>query len=67
VDRGQVWLHPTLPPSIRRLLVRGIALGERRLTVEMQGDEVEVSITGPPGLEVVRAPRPPLTTQLPMG
>ena len=58
---GQVWLHPELPPSITRLDVSGIVLGDRRLRVHVEHGDVEIKIDGPPGLEVIRAPRPPLT------
>ncbi|HVM53024.1 MAG TPA: glycogen debranching N-terminal domain-containing protein [Acidimicrobiales bacterium] len=60
----QVWLHPELPPSVRRLRVSGIVLGERRLSISVDGDAVEVDVTGPSGLEVIRRARPPLTEAL---
>lgn len=61
---NQVWIQPELPPSMRRLRVSGIVLGERRLSVTVDGDAIEVNVTGPSGLEVIRRPRPPLTEAL---
>jgi glycogen debranching enzyme len=63
-SHGQVWVHPQLPPSVRRLRVDGLVVGDHRLSVAVEGDDVEVEVTGPPGLELVRSPRPPLTAAL---
>lgn len=57
--RGQVWVHPELPPWIGRLRVEGIEVAGRRLGVHVEDGGAEV--TGAGGLEVVHRPRPPLT------
>jgi glycogen debranching enzyme len=60
VPRGKVWLHPALPDQIKRLRVDRIPLAGSRVSVEVEGDSV--SVTGlPPDLELVEAPRHPLT------
>ncbi|MGH9054456.1 MAG: amylo-alpha-1,6-glucosidase [Acidimicrobiales bacterium] len=60
VPRGKVWLHPALPPQIRRLRVGRIPLAGARVSVTVEGDSV--SIDGlPDDLELVDAPRHPLT------
>jgi glycogen debranching enzyme len=60
VPRGKVWLHPALPEQIGRLRVDRIPLAGSRVSVEVEGDQV--SVTGlPEGLELVDAPRHPLT------
>jgi glycogen debranching enzyme len=60
VPRGKVWLHPALPDQIARLRVDRIPLGGSRVSVAVDGDRV--SITGlPPDVELVEAPRHPLT------
>lgn len=59
-SRGALWLDPQLPASIGRLCVSGIAIGDQRLTVEVEGDEVEVRDAG--DLTPTIGPRPPLTT-----
>jgi glycogen debranching enzyme len=56
---GQVWLHPDLPPGIGRLRVDGIRIGGHRVTVSVEGSDVEIEGTG--DLEVIHQPRPPLT------
>ena len=47
--RGQVWLGPSLPPSIRRLQVTGVRIGETVLDVEI--DEGATKVTCP-GLQI---------------
>jgi glycogen debranching enzyme len=60
VPRGKVWLHPALPDHIERLRVDRIPLAGSRVSVDVDGDKV--SVTGlPEGLELVDAPRHPLT------
>ena len=60
LPHGKVWLAPSLPAEIRELTVRGIPLGDARITVHV-GDGV-VSLDGvPPELQVVTEPRAPLT------
>ena len=62
---GQVWLHPELPPGMRRLRVDGIAIAGQRVTVAVEDGQVEVAGSGP--LEVITKPRPPLTEALAPG
>jgi glycogen debranching enzyme len=57
--RGQLWVEPALPPSMSRLEVADIELAGRYVTVTVEGDQFEIE--GEAGLEVVRAPRAPLT------
>jgi glycogen debranching enzyme len=63
IPYGKIWLSPNLPESIGTLKVEGIPLAGSRVTIEV-GDHVPggVSITGlPPEIEIVHAPRRPLT------
>jgi glycogen debranching enzyme len=60
VPRGKVWLHPALPPQIGRLQVDRIPLAGTRVSVSVEGDKVEVEGL-PDNLELVDAPRHPLT------
>jgi glycogen debranching enzyme len=60
VPRGKVWLHPSLPEQIGRLHVGGIPLAGARVSVSVEGDDVSVDGL-PEGLELVDAPRHPLT------
>jgi len=60
VPRGKVWLHPSLPEQIDRLHVGRIPLAGARVSVTIEGDKVEVDGL-PDGLELVDAPRHPLT------
>jgi glycogen debranching enzyme len=60
VPRGKVWLHPALPGEIGRLRVDRIPLGGSRVSVDVRGDSVAVQGL-PAGLELVEAPRHPLT------
>ncbi|HEU5083970.1 MAG TPA: glycogen debranching N-terminal domain-containing protein [Acidimicrobiales bacterium] len=57
--KDRVWIDPQLPSGMRRLSVSGIRIGSRALTVEVDGDHVDVG--GAEGLEVFRRARPPLT------
>jgi len=54
----RVWVAPALPPGVRRLDVEGIDVAGRRLSVRVDGDHVDIGISGPPGLVVERTPRP---------
>jgi glycogen debranching enzyme len=58
--RRRLWVAPQLPQSITRLHVSGISLGGNRISIDVDGDDIEV--TGADGYEVVRTPRPPLTS-----
>ncbi|MGI8777043.1 MAG: glycogen debranching N-terminal domain-containing protein [Acidimicrobiales bacterium] len=60
VPHGKLWLDPALPERIGRLRVDRIPLGGRRVTVEVDGDDVNVEGL-PPEIEWVRHPRKPLT------
>ena len=53
---GRVWLQPELPPWMRRLHVKGIAIAGQRLDVVVQDGTCEVSGEGP--LEVIQEARP---------
>ncbi len=56
VPYGKTWLAPHLPPGMNRLKVQGIPLAGSRVTVEVEGDDVEV--TGlPPEVELMVEPR----------
>jgi glycogen debranching enzyme len=57
--RHQLWLAPHLPPTIRRLHVEGITVGSDRVTIDVDGDRVEVSDAN---AEIVMRPRSPLTS-----
>jgi glycogen debranching enzyme len=60
VPRGKVWLHPALPEQIGCLRVDRIPLAGARVSVSVDGDQVDVSGL-PSDLELVDAPRHPLT------
>ena len=60
-SHDRVWIAPQLPDRLRRLVVSGIRIGEQLLTVEADGDEVQVTATG--ALEIIREARPPLTAR----
>jgi len=60
VPHGKLWLDPALPERIGRLRVDRIPLGGRRVTVDVDGDDVNVEGL-PPEIEWVRHPRKPLT------
>jgi glycogen debranching enzyme len=55
----QVWLAPRLPAAIERLHVSGIRIGDRRITVDVAGDDVRVE--GLDGYQLVTTPRDPIT------
>lgn len=60
VPYGKTWLAPQLPPGMRRLHVQGIPLAGARVTVDVDGDDVQV--TGlPDEIELVLEPRHPAT------
>jgi len=60
VPYGKTWLAPRLLPGMRRLKVEGIPLAGSRVTVEVEGDDMQV--TGlPPEIELVDEPRHPAT------
>ncbi|HMG45712.1 MAG TPA: glycogen debranching N-terminal domain-containing protein [Acidimicrobiales bacterium] len=62
VARGQMHLAPVLPPGVGRLHVEGINIGDRRITIHVEGDDVTVE--GAEGIEILVEPRPPLSSLL---
>ncbi len=63
LPHGKLWLDPVVPTAIGRLRVGHIPLGGGRLVVDVDGDDV--SIEGlPPGIELVREPRQPLSAEV---
>jgi glycogen debranching enzyme len=60
IPYGKTWLAPVLLNGMQRLKVEGIPLAGARVTVEVEGDDVEV--TGlPKEIELVDQPRHPAT------
>jgi len=60
IPYGQTWLAPRLPRGMHQLRVEGIPLAGSRVTVEVEGDDVQV--TGlPPEIELITEPRHPST------
>jgi glycogen debranching enzyme len=61
VPYGKTWLSPMLPEGMKYLKVAGIPLAGSRVTVEVDGDDVEV--TGlPPEVALITEPRHPATS-----
>src|SRR5579875_131308 len=60
VPSGKTWLAPALPERRKRLKVEGIPLAGSRVTVEIEGDEVEVRGL-PSHIELIDEPRHPST------
>ena len=58
-SNAQVWLAPRLPAAIEHLHVSGIKIGDRRITIDVEGDDVQVD--GLDGFQLLTTPRPPLT------
>jgi glycogen debranching enzyme len=58
--RQRLWLDPALPPAIRRLHVEGISIDDGELTIDIDGDDVDIA--GLDGYEVVAGARPPHTS-----
>ncbi|MGH9029706.1 MAG: MGH1-like glycoside hydrolase domain-containing protein, partial [Acidimicrobiales bacterium] len=60
VPYGMTWLAPSLPKGINQLKVERIPLAGARVTVEVEGDDVEVSGL-PPEVKLIKEPRHPAT------
>jgi glycogen debranching enzyme len=58
VPYGKAWLSPRLPEGMERLRVDGIPLAGSRVSVAVEGEDVEVDGL-PPEVELVRSPRDP--------
>jgi glycogen debranching enzyme len=54
VPAGRLHVSPIMPPRMRRVEIRGLALGDRRVDLRVEGDDVEAS--GLDGLELVVEP-----------
>ncbi|HZG93290.1 MAG TPA: glycogen debranching N-terminal domain-containing protein [Mycobacteriales bacterium] len=59
VPHGKIWVDPALPGSMRSLSVTRIPMAGQRLGVRSSPNGVDVSAVD--GIELIRAPRPPLT------
>jgi glycogen debranching enzyme len=59
VTHGKVFVAPAMPAWMQRMLVDGIRLGEHRLTITVDHDQVSVVDGG--GHDLIRVPRAPLT------
>ena len=57
VRNGVVHLAPEVPDWLGRIVIEGIRVTGGRLSIEVEGDRLEVT-DAPPGLEIIRAPRP---------
>jgi glycogen debranching enzyme len=60
VPYGKTWLSPLLPEGMKWLKVEGIPLAGSRVSVEVEGDDVQIEGL-PPTLELVPRPRHPST------
>jgi glycogen debranching enzyme len=58
VPYGKTWLAPVLPDGMKRLKVEGIPLAGSRVSVEVDGDYVNIEGV-PPSLELITEPRHP--------
>jgi glycogen debranching enzyme len=63
MPKQRLWLDPALPPEISRLHVERVPLDGSRVTIDVEGDAVEVHGL-PAGLELVREARQPLSAYL---
>ena len=60
VPYGKTWLAPMLPEGMKRLKVEGIPIAGARVSVEVDGDDVNVEGV-PSSLELMTEPRHPST------
>jgi glycogen debranching enzyme len=60
--RKEVFVHPELPRSIRRLDVNGISVGDHKLHVRVDGDDVDIAVSTGAPFAVRHEPRPPLSS-----
>jgi hypothetical protein len=64
VPHGKVWVDPALPQAYADLRLEDVALGDRRLTIDVRDGTVSTSLTSPRGtaesLSVLHEPRPPM-------
>jgi hypothetical protein len=58
VPYGKTWLAPLLPEGMHHLKVEGIPLAGSRVTVEVDGEDVNVEGI-PPQIELITKPRDP--------
>jgi glycogen debranching enzyme len=66
IPHGKVWLAPALPPELGDLRIDRFSLAGSSVSIHVSDGRLEV--TGlPPGVELVREPRAPLTAELPPG
>lgn len=59
-SQQRLWLAPVLPSRVGRLHVEGISIGDAQLTIDIEGDDVDVA--GLDGYDIVPTARPPLTS-----
>jgi glycogen debranching enzyme len=60
VPYGKTWISPVLPEGMKRLKVEGIPLAGSRVSVEVDGDDLNIEGV-PPSLELITEPRHPST------
>jgi len=61
VPHGKVWVAPVVPAALGALRVEGIPLGGSRVSIDVDVDGACTVEGLPPGVDVVREPRNPLT------
>jgi glycogen debranching enzyme len=57
--QGRAWLSPSLPPTMTRLRVDGVQIGDAQLSIAIDGDTVDVANAG--DLRIIAARRGPMT------
>jgi glycogen debranching enzyme len=58
LSRNKLWVDPVLPPAYTPLRVDGVALGDRRISLEVTGQGTRLEGL-PPGVEVLTQPYSP--------